>query len=201
MTQTTSKYGFCSRILWSTVSKAFLRSRKSAPFIRPLSTFWYHSLVASRRAVWVESPGLNRLIIVVYHKPEAAVILKLGQNLKQMAKDMLKDLCWYINCASAARYLKAEDDSKQYWLSSRKHVKIVQHDNPITSSLIAVKGTHLQSEARQYVGICSQGTELESLARGTDFPGEWVHFSRKLRGRWRGQGDFQTIRLLEIECC
>ena len=86
-------------------------------------------------------------------------------------------------------------------MSSRKHVKIVQHDNPITSSLIAAKGTHLQSEAHEYVGICSQGTELESLARGTNFPGEWVHFSRKLRGGWRGQGDFQTIRLLEIECC
>ena len=45
---------FCNKIWWSTVSKAFFRSRKSTPFTRPLSILRYQSLVASNRAVSVE---------------------------------------------------------------------------------------------------------------------------------------------------
>ena len=38
---------FPSKMLWSTVSKAFFRSRKRSPFSEPLSIFKYQSFVAS----------------------------------------------------------------------------------------------------------------------------------------------------------
>ena len=45
--------------MWSTVSKAFLRSRKSTPMYHITIYVWYQSLVASREAFWEACPGLN----------------------------------------------------------------------------------------------------------------------------------------------
>ena len=50
---------FPSRMLWSTQSKAFFRSRKIIPFKRPLSIFIYHLLVICNNDVWVELFFLN----------------------------------------------------------------------------------------------------------------------------------------------
>ena len=49
-----------SKMLWSTVSKAFFRSRKRSPFSEPLSIFKYQSFLASSIAVRVECIGLKQ---------------------------------------------------------------------------------------------------------------------------------------------